>query len=422
MDNAFHKARNELTQYNNDFRQISPSLMCLYNALPQKYVQEIYAIFLGVMQDKYYKETNKPNEDKRIYNYVKFNPEDLLKSLHPDKYIIETDLKDDIGNLLKKLRILSKNNVCYFFNCGGSYLFFMEREFGSWKFFNTEGCLVPKTLKKILAISDDFMQRLLVFERNEGRIVNIKTIEIKTAKFLNQLISQMHFDISPKLPKWKKGIDARQYIDDLKIKVKHMDDFLGLEHASDFLQKLPPFVKNKLEKKIMKIIESSKKNMKKEKISDTDLAELESSIIPAENGLVKKRHTRNKKKNNILVDKIEIDKAEIDNWKDTKIADPFSTERAFIDHYKIFIRYYSNQYLRSLTPNFNSYKTELRYASEILDILLDHNRKNHLFLERWLLYFCKHHLRSAKVCNKQKTSLSALKVTFKEFNNIYYTV
>jgi len=408
MDFKIYSRLDDITAHDKGFIQVNPSIVMAYNALPQKYIQEAYAIFWGILSNKYYGKTNKPNEDKRIYNDQRLDPEDILQSLNPEKYLDNKKIKTDVANILKKFRALQENNVFYWFNYGSSYVFFIERSIYAWKFFNPLGSVPPKSLRKIMALSDGFLQCLVRFEIEKGRNGTIEKVKKQYVKFLVRMISQMNPKARDLLPIWSEGQDISVFINDLKGKLDSMHDYFGFTCSSKFKQRVPLFIRGKVEEHMMKNVEVSETKVE---------TEMEKDLLPANSMLGKRKRIRKKSVKKYIASP---DRAEVSNWKNEIETNPLDTEKAFISYYKNFLKYYSNQNLNSMMPNFSNYRKDLILASEILDTLKDHDRKTEFFLDRWLTYFCQNHLKGTKIKYVKNTSLANLKKTFIDFKNVFY--
>jgi hypothetical protein len=399
MEKSIHDVRRSITDH--DFRtggsfiQVNPMLFYLYNSLPKSLIQVAFSIFNGIIKNKYYKDTTKPHEEKRIYNDLKLDMENILFETNPSKYINKI-CKYDMANLSKKIKQLCNNNVFHLFAIGGCYMFFLERDFGHWKFFNSKACITPRIIKKILFLHRDIVVRMRSFLQAKDSFINDEIIERKFVDFIQNLIQKMNPEVLNKFSVLCSGTS----LDDIKTIIWDINDDMGLEHDENFLKRLPPTVREKMEKKMK--IKSNKVDLEKE-------------LDPVCVNLGKRRRTRNTEESTAV-----IEGPDVCNWKDNKPSNPIKNSRNFVRYYRSFIRFYSNQKLDGLSVNFYSYDLDVKTASEILDLLKENSRLDMLFIQKWMEYFCETYLKGKKVSYSENVALLKLKNIFEEFNQKFY--
>lgn len=396
-----------LTNHDSNYIQCNRYMIMLYNGLP-KVAQVALAIFSKILVSKYHGLTNKPNEDRRIYNDKSYDPSDIAKDVHAGKYPKDSKkLQYDAGNIRKdKLKPLDDNNVFHIWSFGGSYLYFMDREFACWKYYNEEGVLVPKTLSKILFLYKDVIGRMFELEKAKGRVHELAKIEESFALFINRLIDKMHPLVARTFHKWNQGQDIKIYVRDTMKEANSRDKFEGLTIASSFYSRLPHTVHVFLEELVMK--------------QAPDKIDMVKAITPTGKAKNLGKPKRKKTKRKTSTTTTSADQAEIGNWKGDETLNPLENSAHLVRYYRYQLKYFSNQKLGGLPPKFDKYEVDGAVAAEILDMMQDAKRKNELFLREWVSYFCRQHLKGKKITRISNTSMSQFKKTFTEFNQSFY--
>ena len=411
MDSKIYNAMGLVTSHDpkegGSFIQISSDILYLYNALPQPYIQSALAIFNCIMRTKYYGGTNKPNEDRRIYNDQRLNLSDILMEIQPQKYLENPNrlniLDADINNLTYKVKWLNDNNIFYRLNVGRAHIFFLERNCVSWKHFNSTGCVVPKTIKKILYLREDFTQRLVQFIEDEDKKPNMDRVYNCVGEFICNMIRKMNPDIASQFPVWEKDLDLSVYclkVDDV---VKNMKDDAGIVIAPDFLLKIPLSVKEKV-KGELNMTDNTQKDM-----------DLDKDLAPKKRNLGKTRRVKRSDNVPLVVEEM----VEVGNWR-YSVVNPLRDSKTLTKYYRHFVRHYSNQRLEGLAVEFDQYEADARSAAEILDLLRERNRLEELFLRKWLEDFCETQLKGQSVRYRSKVSMKNFKRHFEQFDQKYH--
>jgi len=391
------------------------SALSKYNGASQISFQIALALFNGIMKSKYngMDANNKPNESRRIYNDKILDEKDILRELYPSKYNIDgTDIDNDISNLRKKLWELHDLNIFYRFLYNDTSVFFMERLFICWKTYNPEGCVVPRTIKKIIALRIDVVNRVIVFEKAKGRHAPRHSVEEAYMRFLMGMLGKMSHTVSPLLVRWSKGMDISMYLVDLGKQLGTMDDMEGLTYSDDFMLRLPATVRKKMEDRIMNMPLKNIADMEKDLVPD------QQNSVSVTKKLSKSKRGKNKNKNIINIEDLG---PELGNFKDdSKIIRPFSSASQFYKFYMAEIKIYIRANEMGLYPKFSPYNSECGVATEIMDMLRENNKEEISFLSAWINSYCRIHLKGKKSQNIDHTSLRKFKKTFEDFSRSYY--
>jgi len=392
------------------------SALSKYNGASQSSSQIAFSIFNGIMKSKYngMDLNNKPNEPRRIYNDKILDEKDILLELYPSKYNVDgADINNDISNLRKKLWELHDLNIFYRFLYNDTSVFFMERLFICWKTFNPEGCVVPRTIKKIIALHVDVVNRVIVFEKAKGRHAIRQSVEEAYMRFLMGMLGKMNHTVSPLLIRWSKGMDISMYLVDLNKQLEAMDDMEGLTYSDDFMRRLPATIRKKMEDRMMNTPIETITDMEKDLVPD------QQNAINVAKKLNKRKRRDNKNKSSVV--DIENLEPELGNFKDdSKIIKPFSSAAQFYKFYMASIKLYIKANEMGLHPKFSPYDSECGVATEIMDVLRENDKEEVSFLAAWISSYCRNHLKGKKSQNIDHTSLRKFKKTFKDFSQSYY--
>lgn len=407
----FNKISDELTEYSKNYKWVCPDLMICYYGLPKSLSKLSNIIFYSIMRTKMYKEkalTKDINEDRRIYNDIAITAEDILREWDNGKYNGGKEVTTDVCNMVKRIRELSDNNVFYFWKYRGVYIFVMVREFGTWKFYNADGCVVPKILKKIVSVGSDMMFCMSKSIRRRYHDFDKTDMENSFGLFINSIIHKMNYMVANNVPKWDNKEDICEYIAILSERLKNMEDFEGLVCDDGIFQKLPFMMSKKLKEKMA---EEMDMKSKKENIPSQVISSLESELIPDSPNIVKKKNRRNG-----------IMKIRGDNLSPQKpIAYIYGRDVNPLDDALQFMKYY-RAFIQNLTggkAKFDDYRSDSLYATQILDMMAENKRVDKVFLDAWIRYFYDYGLKGEKSFKIKYTSLKVFKDTFEKFNSRY---
>lgn len=395
---------NKLTESNSCYKRVNPNIWIGYYGLPNSLSKLAFIVFSLVLKTKFYGEKAKEkdiDEDRRIYTDISITIEDILNEWDHEKYAKGKDMSSNISNMNKRIRILDDNNVFYCWRYKSVYMFVMERDFRTWKFYNSRGCCIPKTLKKIVCVGNDMITCMIKSIRKTYNDVDKSDIESSFGYFLNRIIDKMNPLVATEVIKWDGKQDVLEYIVQLSNGVKNMEDYKGLLLDDDIFNALPLSLSNKLREEINGGVVKTKS-----KIEDKKLVSLEQEIIPDNPNLVKPQRVKVIKKtsSNVLDNKVEVYKYDGEVY-------PFKNAVHFIKYYRAFLSQCS-----SGKTKFDRYDTDTIYATQILDLLQEKSRSNKVFLNSWIRYFYDYRLKGNKMLKTKYTSLKTFKETFEEYN------
>jgi len=412
------EARNKLTEYTLSYRYINSSLWYCYIGLDGKLNQLCNYLFCKILDSRMYgnKANSKINENKRIYNDIEITPEKILRDINPNKYSNdEKSLVSDQGNLIRRIRELDDLNIFYYWRCGDYFIFIMERDVGCWKFYNKNGCVTPKTLKKILALSGDMVKFMMDANRRNNIHMSEEEIRVSHGEFLRKMISKMNPLVAYSLPIWAMET-LGDYIKSLKESLDGMKSSAGLIQDENFINNLPPSVSKKLEKHINTVMQERsilpEATMIKE-IEKNPISSLESELVPENQNIVKKARIR-KHNTEFKLPKNIPEPAEVKMYRFDGEVDPFKDTREFMRYYRAFL---IMKFSRSI--KFDGFQNDAIYAAQILDLLIANKRNDKVFLNGWLNYFYENKLKGLKMYKTKYTSMKALKETFEQFNPLF---
>lgn len=412
------EARNMLTEYSLNYRYINSPLWYCYMGLGGKLCQLSNYLFCKILDSMLYGERakTKSNEGKRIYTDIELTMEDILRDINPQKYLKdEKFLESDKTNIIRRIKELDDLNIFYYWRYADYFVFIMERDVGCWKFYNSKGCVVPKTLKKIVALSGDMITFMIDVTRRNNVNTTEEAIRLSYGKFLKRMISKMNPLIAHALPIWSNE-SLGEYLEKLKESLKGMSEHGGLIQDESFTKKLPPTVSRKLERYIDKAIQKHSKSTENVMITEIEKQEngsLESELVPKNQNIVKKMRER-KKRTKIKMPNVFSLPSEPKMYRYDGEVDPFKDARELMRYYRAFL---TMKFSKSV--NFDGFENDAPYAAQILDLLIANKRSDKAFLNGWLNHFCEHKLKGAKAYKTKYTSMKILKDTFVEFNPLF---
>ena len=141
------------------------------------------------------------------------------------------------------------------------------------------------------------------------------------------------------------------------------------------------------------------------------LSNLEQEIIPDNPNLVKAQRIKKDKHITLPTD------SKVEAYTYTGNVDPLKNAVHFMKYYRAFLSQCAKGKIK-----FDQYNIDSIYATQVLDLLQDHNRCNKVFLNAWLRYFCDYRLKGHKAFKTKYTSIKTFKETFEEYNGRYMEV
>ena len=402
---------NELTELSQTgYKLYSTNLVDLYNGLhPASLSKLAHIIFNCILYNKMYKKPDakgySEDESRRIFTSTLFQPSDLAKRIHPVKYSDgNTDIENDISNILKKLDELEELNIFYMwrFRSPYSYIFVMERDVSSWKYYNPSGYIYPKSLRKIVRLAKSMINTMESLEKQRDRNSTRIEIENSFGEFINKLIGKMNPEISSKLTVWTGNSNIFSYTTSLFGELKNFKDFEGCIYSDLFVSRLPEHIRKKIVR------------TNKEAVMDRML--LESELVPADDNLVRAKKSRQSKKE-IKIKEVEQEKtsnpikAEI---YEVKQSEPFKNPTELTKFYRSFLKTYN------CNAKFYMFSDEVILAAEVLDIMSKGGKSDNIkFLKAWVRFYFINTLKGNNIFKEEQTSIRAFGKTFDSYNKNY---
>lgn len=399
----------DFTEPESRYRSVNIDVIYLYDRLPSKADGVVARIlWRSVLCSKMRgpKACKKPHEDRRIYNDITITMDYLLEEYHLSVK------KSDARNMQRRLKYLHDNNVYYVWNYKGKYIVFLERFIGSWLCLNSLGCVTPKMLKKLLFLHRPIINHMCLMHKEDGNEASLEDVEGAFVGFINEIISKMNPITSCKINPWDGHkspscyiLELMDYLDKSKI-----SNYEGVGEADDFIDKLPPSVRQDLQKHREKQV----KTMKQEQVKDSLM-----DIVPSGDDknvkTPKKRKARRRKPKEADPNAV----AKEQGWGDDGI-DPFKNGNTFMRYARSYMKEVMSTIDPSIKLNFYNYQFESNDALRLLDEMRENQRASKFFLDSWLDYFVKNHLKGKKGIRKDNTSVKKLAETFEEYNKSFY--
>jgi len=392
---AKNEARNKLTEHQNNYKLCNLNLLSCYAGLyPATLTKLSLVIFDQIISNKmYYKKDSKyydASEERRIYTNIPVNPVLLLENCHPVKYRMEgKEANKDVGNIVKRINELDENNIFYVWKCGfpRNYMFILERDIGLWKFYNTEGVVTPKTIRKIIAPTKNMVMSMLKILSESGDKSSIHDVRKSFCQFVDRMVGKMHPDVQAKLERWNESVGYKEYLNGLNSRISKMNAYEGLEEDEHFYDRLPLGVYNKL---------VPKKNTREEH------KELEANLSPKDDNLVKETKQRKRVPQKNVEAKFETFKS----------LEPMKDSKSLVQFYRSVVK------SKYGDAQFHEYRVEVRHAGVILDTIKGSGHDEE-FLKSWILFFAESKLKGHNSKSKDKTSLKSLQETYSDYNSRY---
>jgi hypothetical protein len=408
--NIFNEVGNKLSDPM-CYRRINHYVLACFNGINLKSLGRMaFIAFEAIIRNKFYgdkaQETSRKDidETRRIYNDISLTMTDILLEWDHSKYINQKEASMVVSNMNKTIRSLDDLNIFYCWKYEGLYMFVIERDFRIWKYYNSKGCLIPKTLKKIIVIGHDMISCM---EKNAKKAYNKldkSRIEASFGDFLNRMIDKMNPMVTSEIAKWDGNQEVGEYMVQLSEKIKDIEDYRGLEFADDIFMKLPYSVSEKLRKKLDEATTMKKRKETKEETT----SDVEKNIIPENPNIAKPRRQRIAQ--NLASKKDNSDK--IERYDFSNDVDPFKNVPNFIEYYRAWLQIHH----KSISIRFESFAGDTIYAAQIMDMLRENNRSDIVFLVGWIKYFYDYRLKGNKMYKSKYTSLKAFMETFGEYN------
>jgi hypothetical protein len=229
-------------------------------------------------------------------------------------------------------------------------MFFIERDVGIWKCFNSKGYVTPKTLKKIMFSYTNIIFAMSKMLKEDKQNIDDEKIILSFCEFMESLKNKMHPEVIKKI---NLNIKNEKDLKDLNIILKELDDYEGLFHADDFLLKIPKSVKNKLIQLNPEIEKEDKDMMLDE-------------IIPKEENIFElKKKTRERRKT-----KKPTKKTIKPSFENFKALSPNNNCNDFVKYFRGMVR------SKNANAIFNNFESDRSGALEIMDILTDNEKSN----------------------------------------------
>jgi len=143
------------------------------------------------------------------------------------------------------------------------------------------------------------------------------------------------------------------------------------------------------------------------------MEEFERDLIPSNPNLTRLTSLKKRKEKKI---KLKINKATSEPKMMIYAGDlnPFKDARVFNSYYRGFLNFMIGN-----DVVFGHIDSEILFSAEVLDLLIERNRVDKVFLNAWLKYFVDIHLKGKKYLKTKYTSLKTLKDTFEKFNVLF---
>lgn len=338
-------------------------------------------------------------DSSRLFNDEDILLKDLLNRCHPVKYAIDKKpVTNDVSNLMTRLQDLEEGNVFYVWKFGKpiSYAFFMEKDIGVWKYFNSYACVPPKTLKEILSNFNEMVDAMEGFEDKRDRFVDRNELEYSFLnKFIPHVMEKMDNKIADQLPRWDRIEPPKDYLEKMKKKLNKIKDYDNFEEAPEFYIRIPKHLSSKI---------NESKSM--------NTSQLAKDLIPEDENIVieKKKRTRSSAR----INKNFNPEAEKMTFKS---VNPFLNCNEMLKYYRDVVRSING------SAKFYDPSVERQFASEVIDVLTQNGRANDVdFLRSWIRYYVGSYLNGTNIKEPAKTSLSNFKKTFQTYDNKYFRV
>lgn len=410
------KTMDKLTEHKSKFIQVNPYIYDCYNGLDAADSKLVHILFGGILKNKIY-ETSKnrgrvEKEERRIYTNLDMSLERILSHYNPVKYSDGKSIANDSSNYRKKLKDLDKKNIFYCWDYISVAMYIYEREIRSWIHYNPLGCVVPKTLSKIVNVAVDMMNAMEILKnddyKNKGSMKKVvrSHLENSFGDFINRMKDKMNPIVSLNLPSWDPlgWKNIFEYLKVLKKALSKLSPKDGLIEDESFVKNLPPDTREKLIKE------------REAEINRMNVSTIEKELTPDDPNLRKIRSKR-------IIDK---SKRPNTNDMDGELGplaqactfdgdiDPFEDANVFTHYYRFLLKG------ANAKVQLNNFGSETEYAGQIMDMLMEKGKKNKMFLDSWIMNYIKHSLKGKKIYSGKFTSMKSFKDSFEKYDRLYY--
>ena len=407
-----HEIRNNITEHTRSYSLCCIDLLRCYSGLKSsKSGQLCGVIFSDIIYNKINvkgeSQSSSP-ESRRIYNKKLVNAKTLLEELNPSKYNIEgKDINRDVGNMSRQVKQLHEQNIFYVWRMGHPqvFMFFLERDPGIWKEYNSKATIPPKTIWKLANVSFDAalaMEKILIENGTPEEKIDIKR---SYAAFLDELIGKMPSScqkLTPKLSNYRK---FSEYIRDVKNALSKMGNFMDFEIDEDFIFKMPLSFRNNYLKAIVDIEGDDESSEEEKQMNTLEREKLEALLIPKNKNLVSDSTNKktSKKKSNLKLKK-----------------QSFAKEMNIFKNCNDMTRFYQAQF-KQVHPQaiFQGFATERQETLNLMDLLIKKGKsEDKQFLRSWIRHYATKQTPNAAK-NPNKTSIKSFSKTIDEYLNLY---
>jgi len=399
-----HDNKNSLTDPENRWLRLNPSEGMAYIGLPSMLCKVSWAVFILIC-DRVRYECGKA-KDGSDYISIVLTIDELLLNLRSRAYADGKKMDGDRRNYKRYFMDLHKNNVFYVWKCGNYYAFIMEREIRSWLFYNKDGCVIPKTIIKIISRARSMMNDMVRAHSRGDTSFRNRDIESSFGFFMNNVIDKMNPLIAREdLPMWDKGQYIYEYLEVLQSKLEKLEIFDGLTEDHDYIKRLPKYIED---------------NLKKVNGGTVMMSDLEKEIAPVGNdaNLAKKpRKKREKKVADGIGEKTSKQKSILKRYD--KPLNPFKDGASFTKYYKAYLHHLSGTTTKLWWEDVS---IDNGVAVEIIDLLRSKGFENKEFLNDWIEYFFQTFLKGNKGRKAEYTALRAFLYTFERYKETRHVV
>ncbi len=396
--NDMVKKINSLTEHTNNFKQVNTNILACYCGLNPPILSKVcHVLFNSIIHNKRYaskKFSVSDAEEKRIYSNVVLTPEIIMEHCNPSKYI-DGKCDNHKGNLVKILKEIDNNNIFYIWRCGFPYVYMaiMERNIGSWKYYNENGLVLPKSLNKILENGMGMMAEMHKMLDGKNQNVSMDDVEKSFCKFIERISSKMDDVVKDSFPKFSNQTTS-EYMLTIKNFLKKHDDCQGLIYSDAFVKNLPPCIINKL---------NGKDNEMYSYVLD--------DIVPKDGNLVTKKKEKATKK----IIKKNVNAPILMTFDDG--MEPFESPKNMCRFYCSLVT------TKHPSAKFYAVGHESVQAALLMDMLLSSGHgMDKKFLISWIKFFIDLKLKGENSLNRDKTSIKNLISTFNLYNSKYVSL
>jgi hypothetical protein len=381
----------------------NPDLISAYMALPNMQPRLAGSLFTAICKEVRYESGGVKDGYDFLSNIFPITIDSILMEVRSVAYSEGKKIENDRKNYRAQLADLHRGNVFYMWKCGKFYIFFMDREIRSWLYYNKNGCVLPKTIIKILLRARDMINDMIKFHADINSHYKISEIESSFGVFLNIMIDKMYHCIATGLPRWDNTKHVGEYMDELMLKMETLNPQDGLVEADDFRDRLPASVRENLAKR-----EARGGYMISNIEKDIGVTGKAANLAKTPR---KKRQPKNNKSDKDTHEQTKPEKTRYD-----KSINPFHDAHSLMEYYKASLQHLSGK----INIPLGDIQVDSRCALEIIDLLRLSNLENKQFLNEWIKYFFEQKLKGEKIFKSKYTALSVFRYTFEAYKETYY--